>query len=276
MKYALLLLISLIPPALQGQDPFDRDPGLLFNDSAILRLPEYPAGERSREPGQNVDLSANCPTPGNQCEQSSCVGWAICYALTIRWAWEQNITDQTIIDQYLFSPSYIFNQIKEGRDCKSGAYLHKGLDLIRTQGVSLFTEFPYLCSDCSQLPDEKQMIAAGIHKITGSERVFGPGEADDFALLKLLYALDWHNPVIVGMIITPDFHTLKKGNGPWRPSPAGGDLAGHALVVVGYDEDTRMLTLFNSFGPDWGDDGFIKMSFDYFLRQAKYGVILKP
>jgi C1A family cysteine protease len=40
------------------------------------------------------------------------------------------------------------------------------------------------------------------------------------------------------------------------------ELGGHAYVLVGYDEAEKVFFLVNSWGPDWGENGFAKYSYD--------------
>ena len=43
---------------------------------------------------------------------------------------------------------------------------------------------------------------------------------------------------------------------------------GHAMVVVGYNHFNKEFELMNSWGPDWGDGGFIKVKYDDFLKRC--------
>ena len=48
------------------------------------------------------------------------------------------------------------------------------------------------------------------------------------------------------------------------------------MVVVGYDQVEKRFTLLNSFGPAWGDNGFIQLSFSDFARLCDYAYVLVP
>jgi C1A family cysteine protease len=41
-------------------------------------------------------------------------------------------------------------------------------------------------------------------------------------------------------------------------------MGGHAVVAVGYDDATGMITALNSLGPDWGAQGFFSLPYAYF------------
>ncbi len=272
-KY-LLLLILCLPFCAAAQDTLVL-PGLLWEDAGYNNLPQYPAETRGGIVNKKVDLRPYCPAVSDQCDQQSCVGIALGNALTIRWAVHCNDTNTQWIATRRFSPAYIYNQIKEGKDCQSGAYLHKGLQMLKTQGICLLKTFPYDCNDCNRQPNTRQRAEAKKYTIRSYERVF-PLDADSSTIINnTLYALDYENPLIVGMMITPNFQGLHDGTDRWKPFPVGGGTEGHALVAVGYDEDAGMITLFNSYGSDWGKSGFIRMTFGDFVKQVKYAAVVE-
>lgn len=41
---------------------------------------------------------------------------------------------------------------------------------------------------------------------------------------------------------------------------------GHAMVLVGFDDTTRMFVVRNSWGADWGDHGYCYISYDFFTH----------
>jgi hypothetical protein len=63
----------------------------------------------------SVDLSPNFPNPGSQGAQSSCVGWAVAYALKsfqekMEIGWPLNTAEN------IFSPAFVYNQINGSND----------------------------------------------------------------------------------------------------------------------------------------------------------------
>ncbi len=61
----------------------------------------------------------------------------------------------------------------------------------------------------------------------------------------------------------------------WRKAASGviitpkniGDLTGqHAIAAVGYNDSTQSLTFMNSWGPDWGNNGYGHLPYGYFER----------
>src|SRR5262249_42811232 len=98
----------------------------------------------------SVDMSREFPTPGDQGTQSSCVAWAVAYALKSyqeglehHWAFS---TDHT------FSPAFIYNQIHHSADCRGGTSYVDALNLMRRDGVPPMSSFPYVKDSCNAQP----------------------------------------------------------------------------------------------------------------------------
>jgi hypothetical protein len=269
--FILFLLNSL---DLQAQDN-TLPPGLLWEDEAYMKLTVYADSTKSGG-RRKVDMTPYCPTPGDQCHQLSCVGWAIVYNMTIRRAYQCRQKNRAWIDARMLSPAFIYNKIKEGKTCDAGAYLTKGLALAQEKGVPLLTTMPYECDICSKTPNKQQEKEAANYRITEIRRLYGLRDAAEARIEKTQAALDNNEPVIVAIMVTPEFKTITKKDVPWIPNKKevlGGNVEGHAIVVVGYDEDKREFTLLNSYGTAWGEDGFLRMSFEDFGKQARYGVV---
>jgi C1A family cysteine protease len=45
-------------------------------------------------------------------------------------------------------------------------------------------------------------------------------------------------------------------------------LGGHAVLCVGYDMDEQVFIFRNSWGPDWGMNGYFTLPFTFVLCQA--------
>lgn len=58
---------------------------------------------------------------------------------------------------------------------------------------------------------------------------------------------------------------------PWLlPAGSNGGIAGHVLLIVGYDDTTRMFRVKNSWGASWGDRGYAWLSYDFVTSGAVY------
>ena len=90
--------------------------GLVFADSSSFNsfyAAAAPYSGASSLPA-SVDLSADLPTPGDQGQQNSCVGWATAYGMMTyleRAAHKWALSSATV-----FSPAYVYNQLNHGID----------------------------------------------------------------------------------------------------------------------------------------------------------------
>jgi hypothetical protein len=68
-----------------------------------------------------------------------------------------------------------------------------------------------------------------------------------------------HGPLVTTLTVYTDFLTYTGGI---YKSVSGKAEGGHAVSIVGYDTATRVWIIRNSWGPDWGEGGFARVSWD--------------
>jgi hypothetical protein len=86
-------------------------------------------------------------------------------------------------------------------------------------------------------------------------------------------------PVAIGMMVGQSFMQPMMGQDVWQPEESDRSMTGfggHAMCVVGYDDKKYggSFLLMNSWGPEWGNNGFAWVHYDdfkYFVREA-YGL----
>jgi hypothetical protein len=210
------------------------------------------------------DLSDFFPPVGRQGAQSSCVGWALGYAARSYYARRESGSD--LIPPEPFSPSFIYNQTKEG-SCDSGSSISSGLRLLETVGVVGFSEFPYDPKDCSRQPTPAQLTEAKNHRIKSWARV---ETAEIDALKAEIYQ---GNPIVVGLWVTSGFYQMKRGT---YADVGDSSSGGHALVVVGYDDERRAFKVVNSWGENWGEGGFGWISYAAMMKRIQNAFVMVP
>lgn len=221
-----------------------------------------------------VSLQKFAPTPGNQGEQGSCVAWSSAYAA--RTILEAAKTNQPG-DAVKFSPAFLYNQI--GLDGCQGSYIIRAVEYMSKQGAVPYDAFPYTDQDCSRQPNAQLVQAAQQYKMRGFNRLSLGDRNDRIDLRAIKENLAQGAPVIIGMMVGPSFMQSMKGKDLWVPAPGDQQMmgfGGHAMCVVGYDDSkySGSFLLMNSWGPEWGNNGFAWVrygDFNYYVREA-YGV----
>lgn len=205
------------------------------------------------------DLSDWFPRPGDQGTQGSCVAWAVCYGLkSYQEAVEKRRKPHAATQ--VFSPSYVFNQIKIS-GCKNGSYIRRALDLLKREGVATLQEFPYDESDCTRLPGSSERSSAKAYAIAEWRTV--PLESEIDIKSHIVNGF----PVVIGMMVDEGFQRLS-GETVYT-GPSGKELGGHAMIVVGYNDSKGAFKVLNSWGTHWGDGGFGWISYGAFKRRVR-------
>jgi C1A family cysteine protease len=136
-----------------------------------------------------------------------------------------------------------------GECCDRGWWPSYALDYARQQGVPDEACFPYVDHDqpCSEACDDWQERAT---RVTEWHELIDVGQRKEW--------LANRGPVVGCMAVYRDFFNYV--DGVYRH--AVGELAGyHAICVVGYSEADQAWICKNSWGPNWGLDGWFKIGY---------------
>ncbi len=200
----------------------------------------------------SIDLSDNFPIPGDQGTQSSCVGWASAYALKsyhekVEMNWSLNTPE------HLFSPGFIYNQINSGQD--RGSLPSDAFDLIVNSGVSSWASMPYDVNNPFAQPSAAAKTEAAKFKAASWAAVRGVQD--------MKATLANRNPVLIGI---QTYNQLMQLRGPDSVfnDYSGNALGGHAVTVVGYDDNKYggAFKVINSWGTSWGDGGYFWLPYN--------------
>lgn len=274
--FSLLLCLALIPIYLLAQNK--QATGLILDDAAYENLPLAKKKASSKYPiAADKSLKKFCPIPGKQGDLSSCVGWALGYhAMTITKAIEDTITTLSDIEYSVYSASYIFNQVKQDSDCDVGISLTKGLSFLKCYGTPPAMAFNNSVSNCTMQPDATARDIATENKIKDFYPIFKTGTIDSIKIEDTKLWLSRNKPIIIGINLTDDFWNIKEGQQLWSPNLTQRSPDYHVMVVVGYENKghTGEFELLNSYGPTWGNDGFIKIKYEDYGKLVKYAFVI--
>lgn len=223
---------------------------------------------------ESANLQKFAPAVGNQGEQGSCVAWSSAYgARTILEAARTNEPANNL----RFSPAFLYNQI--GLQGCQGSYIIRAMEYMTQQGAIEYDKFPYTDQDCTRPPSQELIQEASKYKMRGFNRLSRGDRTDVIDIRAIRENLSQGAPVVIGMMVGPSFMQAMAGKDVWEPEPGDQQqmgFGGHAMCVVGYDDRKYggAFLIMNSWGPEWGNNGFAWVrygDFRTFVREA-YGV----
>lgn len=197
------------------------------------------------------DLSEFLPEVRSQGKQGSCVAWAAGYYLK---SFQENYEDDgngiLAMDNEM-SPAYIYNQIKVG-DCSDGSVVQDALDIISSQGIVDWTVMPYNENECSTQPDDLAKTLASPNKIDNYLYL-----DEDLVLEQTKAHLLKNQPVVIAIKIDRSYFGARDQDGMYIYRKYKSDDGGHAMLVVGYSDEMQAFKVVNSWGKNWGNEGFV-------------------
>ena len=218
----------------------------------------------------NHDLSEDMPPVRSQGNQGSCVAWATTYYMKSYQEKTQHKYDYVSFEDVM-SPAFVYNQIKASDHCNAGSAVVNALELLKEQGVNNWKDFPYSDTQCSNLPNDDQLVVASQNKIKSYFLVGIPESNTDenYTLTNLIKTLVYqNNPIIVTLAFRDLIFENRDGEliaTSFSQNPIGG--CGHAVLIVGYDNEKNAFKIVNSWGTGWGNEGYGWVHYNFFLSE---------
>ncbi len=215
-------------------------------------------------PPTTIPASFQLVTPpvGNQGNEGSCVAFSTTYAArSIEQYYKTNATSYSFTSN-IFSPEYVYNQIKFG-DCGTGTAITLALDLLKNQGVSTWQSMPYSdINGCTLQPDANQVANASGYKISSYVAI---PNTDQVAIKTMVAS---KHAVITTVIADNSFVNATSGF-IWKTYSGSGSLP-HTIIICGYDDAKHAYKVMNSWGTTWGDVGFSWIDYDFLPQKSSY------
>ncbi len=210
----------------------------------------------------DYDISEFLPEVGSQGKQGSCVAWATGYYLK---SYQENYEDfeNGILNMdNQMSPAYIYNQIKVS-DCSAGSVIQDALDTIKNQGIADWAIMPYNQNDCETQPNDLQKTLAEPNRIDGYFYL-----DENLALEQTKAYLLNDQPVVIAVTIDRSYFGARDKDGIYVYRKFESGDGGHAMLVVGYDDDMNAFKVVNSWGKGWGNQGFVWIDYKAWQETA--------
>jgi C1A family cysteine protease len=223
---------------------------LLFPSSAAVHLPP------------SVDLRVSgMPAVYDQGQLGSCTANALCNAFVFA---QLHQLHRAVPMGLLFSPSRLFLYYQERKlegtvDTDAGAMIRDGAKALRNVGVCDESVYPYVVAHFTAVPSAAAVRTALRHESIAYQRV----ELNHVAMHACLAQ---GFPFVVGFTVYESFESEEVAKSGIVPLPGKKEraLGGHAVLVCGYDDEAKTYLVQNSWGTDWGQQGYFTVPQLYF------------
>jgi len=209
---------------------------------------------------RRVDLRSRCPPVVDQGALGSCTANAICGAFEYDMMW-QDVPDAQAMSRLFV---YYNERNAEGHvRTDDGAEIRDGIKSIARQGVCTEALWPYDIARFAERPSDECYEQALHHRAIEYRRV-------EQTLNDLRAVLLEGFPVVFGFSVFPSFESTNVAHTGRMPMPGPDEkpVGGHAVMIVGYDNDEGVFIVQNSWGTAWGDNGFFYMPFEFATNAA--------
>ncbi len=221
-----------------------------------------------------ISLEPFVPKVRSQGDSENSGGWAVGYYFaSTEWAMISNQSNKAVATAFAYDPWFL-NQASslDGDGCSGEVYLSDLCQNLVDNGAKRLNIEP---SDCHPTATfDKSHSLLDFQEVMRLTRQDGP---DSNNILSVKYALANYHAVVFSMNVPESFEYVAR-DGMFRPSQAERDRTtptnAHALTIVGFDDDLfgGAFRVVNSWGTEWGDEGYCWISYEDFNRfqQAAY------
>ena len=219
---------------------------------------DYRYSQKKIDLKQSVDLREWDSPVDDQLSVGSCVGNAIAsaYELMVRNLYPEQFVELSRL--FVYYNSRLFdNSYKDD----VGTYIRDGLKAASRYGICEERLWPYDEEKFDDQPSPDCYVDASQRLVTKYEILY--------SLRDMIEVLNNNQPIVVGMIVYDSFMELGAIN-PVVKLPTQYDLlsGSHAVVILGYNLSKQMFLAKNSFGTNWGDNGYFWIPFEYIRTEA--------
>jgi C1A family cysteine protease len=207
----------------------------------VIRLPK------------KADLRSFCSTVEDQGALGSCTAQALAGNLEFL----DNRIDSIYTDVSRLFIYYNERALIDSVDYDSGASLRDGIKSLKNSGVCEERLWPYSIEKFTKKPPAKCYRDAKGHRIKSYYRIG--------SLREMLICLVEGYPFVFGFTVYESFESARVAKTGKVNMPRKGEtvLGGHAVMAVGYDQKGKRFLARNSWGRNWGMDGYFTMPFAY-------------
>jgi hypothetical protein len=149
----------------------------------------------------------------------------------------------------------------EGSDIEDeGTAIHDAVESLKKYGVCAEETWPFNPRHVNAKPHDRAYTEATEAEVDGLEQV--ETELDQWR-----HCLAEGRPVIFGVKLFDSFDKARKGKVPMptEKEKQRNKHGRHAMLAVGYSDTDQLFIVRNSWGTDWGDEGYCYLPYDYLM-----------
>ena len=228
------------------------DTANFFNSNRLL--------ESNRGYKYASSFSMDVPEIINQGGEGTCVAFSFGYT-TRSYLLKRDYkidfySDGNINNKKVCSPEYLYNSARQPGSCvQAGMVIPKALEFVKMNGISTWESMPYSDDNgCDIQPNNQQKENGSYFKIDNYYRLENLNES------YIKQILSNNHPIIIGV---PIFQNFYDNLGEVIESNLGEEIGGHALVIIGWDDNLQAFKMANSWGKNWGDRGYGWVHYDH-------------
>ena len=203
---------------------------------------------------QSVDLRTYATPVEDQGQLGSCTGNAIAEAIELL---NRKANKPTEISRLFI---YYEERVLEGTvNEDAGAYIRDGIKVVNKKGAPLESLWPYIENKVLVKPVQLAYTNALTRRALNYQRCL------NFTAVRAAIAAGY--PVVVGFTVYESFESgtwwYPNGTGlmPYPDANIEDILGGHAVCLVGYNDNSRTFIARNSWGTSWGKRGYFYMPY---------------
>ncbi|WP_158655121.1 C1 family peptidase [Flavivirga eckloniae] len=205
----------------------------------------------------NVDHSSDYGIVKDQGSEGSTVAFAVTSAIEFLYLKKQSLK----ID---LSPRYLYNNINNGQDY--GATFVDAFNFSIKTGIieSRFWEYKpgeYKLKPPSESKDKRHFKIKYFRRTSSS-------------IEETKNLLNINKAIVSGLIIYQSNYNNKNGLMTY-PKVDEQPMGGHAICLVGYDDNKQLIKFKNSWGKNWGDNGYGYISYADFEKLVKESYLIE-
>lgn len=213
-----------------------------------------------------VDLSAKFGEVFDQGALGSCTGQALVELYDFESA-QNDVEKEPFIGSRLFVyyNERMMDQASDSQneiDNDAGSTITEGILSLSKYGVCRESYHPYDITQFKTCPSAQAYKNALHHRAMKYEHV-------EQSQLNLKMCLSQGYPMALGIQVYDSFMSPEVNRTGIVPMPNGTDTVrgGHAVCLIGYDDNTQTWKLRNSWGKSWGDKGNFTLPYDYLTNE---------